>query len=94
MIIGVPKESKEREYRVALTPAGARTLSAAGHRVLVQKGAGGGSGFADREYADEGAAMVSFLQQVLRKSDLAVKVKEPTPAEIGFFREGQALFTY
>ncbi|MBI2340625.1 MAG: alanine dehydrogenase, partial [Deltaproteobacteria bacterium] len=55
---------------------------------------GEGSGFADREYADEGAAMVSSLQQVLRKSDLAVKVKEPTPAEIGFFREGQALFTY
>ncbi|MBI4412479.1 MAG: alanine dehydrogenase [Deltaproteobacteria bacterium] len=94
MIIGVPKESKEREYRVALTPGGARTLVSAGHRVLVQKGAGLGSGFTDREYATEGAAIVSSLQQVLKKSELVVKVKEPTPLEINYFREGQALFTY
>ena len=94
MIIGVPKESKEREYRVSLTPAGVRTLVGSGHKVLVQKGAGAGSGMADRDYEKEGAQIVSSLQGVLEKSGLVVKVKEPTLFEMKYFREGQALFTY
>ncbi|NBD22654.1 alanine dehydrogenase [Paenibacillus glycinis] len=94
MIIGVPKEIKASEYRVALTPAGAAMLKAAGHEVVVQSGAGSGSSFADDAYADEGAVIVGEAKDVWARADMIMKVKEPLPEEFGFFREGLLLFTY
>lgn len=94
MIIGVPKESKDREYRVALTPAGVRALVSHKHRVLIQKGAGLGSGLSDSDYHKEGAAIVGSLPSLLKKSELVVKVKEPLLSELKYFKEGQSLFTF
>jgi alanine dehydrogenase len=93
MIIGVPKEIKREEYRVGVTPAGVKELRKDGHTVLVEEGAGQGSGFADNEYLRADADIV--LEETLyQKSDLIVKVKEPLPAEFELFRERQALFTF
>jgi len=91
MKVGVLKEIKEKENRVALTPAGAQTLTQAGHSVLVQAGAGAGSGFADEAYAQAGAQLVSA--ESAWKTDLVLKVKEPLQQEYGLLRD-QMLFTY
>ncbi|MFO1476078.1 MAG: alanine dehydrogenase [Verrucomicrobiota bacterium] len=94
MIIGVPREIKEQEYRVALLPSGAYQLSKRGHRVVVERGAGAGAGYADAEYESAGAALVKEHDAVFHQADLVVKVKEPLPAEYPLLRRGQILFTY
>lgn len=94
MIIGIPKEIKNNENRVALTPGGAAVLRQAGHSVIVEAGAGAGSGFSDDEYAKEGAELLPSAAEVWGKTEMIMKVKEPLPAEFGFFREGLTLFTY
>lgn len=93
MVIGVPREIKEEEYRVGVTPAGVRELRKDGHTILVEEGAGAGSGFADQEYLDADADIVD-RGTLFRKADLIVKVKEPLPSEFSLFRDGQAVFTY
>ncbi|MEB3102751.1 alanine dehydrogenase [Ferviditalea candida] len=94
MIVGVPKEIKNNEYRVALTPAGAQMLRSAGHQIVIEQGAGEGSGFTDEEYAAEGAKILPGAAEVWGEADLVMKVKEPQPAEYEYFRENQILFTY
>lgn len=94
MIIGVPKEVKDHESRVGVTPAGVKALSEAGHRVLVETGAGELSAFADDEYQSAGAEIAGSAHNVWGHADLVVKVKEPVEKEYGFFREGLVLFTY
>src|SRR2546425_4863906 len=94
MIIGVPKEIKDHEFRVGLTPDGTRALMKAGHRVLVEAGAGAGSGLDDPAYRAAGAEVVSNKVALFERADLIVKVKEPLPAEYPLFRKSQALFTY
>ncbi|TLY19970.1 MAG: alanine dehydrogenase, partial [Nitrospirae bacterium] len=94
MIIGVPKEIKDHEFRVGLTPDGARVLVKAGHRVMVEAGAGAGSGLGDPLYRTAGAEVVSDKTALFERADLIVKVKEPLPQEYPLFRKGQALFTY
>ncbi|MBD2846832.1 alanine dehydrogenase [Paenibacillus sp. IB182496] len=94
MRIGIPTEVKSGEYRVALTPAGVSVLKGAGHEVLVQAGAGAGSGFEDEEYAAEGAALAADASEVWQRAELIMKVKEPLPEEFGYFRPGLLLFTY
>src|SRR5712692_9780812 len=94
MIIGVPKEVKTDEYRVAMTPAGVEELTHAGHKVLIQTGAGQGSGIRDEEYAANGAAIVSSAADIWRSVDMIVKVKEPLPDEWPQMRRGQIIFTY
>ncbi len=94
MIIGVPKEVKENEYRVALTPVGAHTLRRDRHTVLVQRGAGLGSGFEDSEYRSAGAKILPTAADVWRRAEMIMKVKEPQPAEIKKIRAGQIVFTY
>lgn len=93
MVVGVPAEIKTHEYRVALTPAGARTLVEDGHRVLVQAGAGLGSGIGDEEYQRVGAQLVASAEEAFA-ADLVVKVKEPLEAEFSLLRPGQILFTF
>ncbi|WP_019137316.1 alanine dehydrogenase [Cellulomonas massiliensis] len=93
MIVGVPAETKNREYRVALTPAGAHQLVRAGHDVLVQAGAGAGSAVPDEEYVRAGARIVPDAAAAWG-AQVVCKVKEPTPAEFGHLREDQVLFTY
>jgi alanine dehydrogenase len=93
MQIGVPKEIKTREYRVGVTPAGVRLLVASGHRVLVERGAGEGSGISDEQYVQAGAAIVAAAADTWG-ADMVVKVKEPLPAEYPFFRDGLVLYTY
>jgi alanine dehydrogenase len=92
--IGVVKEIKADEYRVALTPAGARELTQKGHEVLVERGAGNGSAFPDEQYARMGAQVGKTTEEVWAESDLLLKVKEPLPEEYGLLREGLILFTY
>lgn len=94
MIIGVPKEVKEDEYRVALTPEGARELVDAGHTVLVEEGAPDGSNLPAERYKRAGAHFVAAAEDVWRQADLILKVKEPQPSEYASMREGQILFTY
>ncbi|WP_166239223.1 alanine dehydrogenase [Paenibacillus turpanensis] len=94
MKIGVPKEIKNNENRVALTPAGAGMLTAAGHSVLVERSAGEGSGFADEEYRAAGADIAGTAAEVWSSADMIMKVKEPLPEEYSLFRKGQLLFTY
>ncbi|MFC5467841.1 alanine dehydrogenase [Cohnella suwonensis] len=94
MIIGLPKEIKKQEYRVALTPAGCEMIVRQGQTVIVQAGAGEGSGFADDEYGKAGAKLVAEAAEVWAEANMIVKVKEPLPEEFGFFREDQLLFTY
>jgi alanine dehydrogenase len=96
MIVGVPTEVKEDEYRVAITPAGVRELTSAGHRVLVQKGAGDGSAMSDTEFVRTGATIMDDADELWAAADLVCKVKEPLPEEyerLGL-RKGQTLFTY
>jgi len=94
MIVGVPREVKQDEYRVALIPVGAEELTKAGHRVLVEREAGLGSGIPDELYVENGAEIVDSADQIWAESDLVIKVKEPQPGEIPKIRPGQILFTY
>lgn len=94
MIIGLPKEIKDNEYRVGLTPAGVSTLSKDGHEVLVQKSAGEGSGISDERFAQAGAKLVDSAGELFERSELIVKVKEPQARECEMMHEGQILFTY
>lgn len=94
MIIGVPKEIKAQEFRVALLPSAAYQLIKRGHRVLVERGAGAGSGYPDQDYEQAGATLVAEHAAVFAQADLIVKVKEPLPAEYPLLRRGQLLFTY
>jgi alanine dehydrogenase len=94
MIIGVPREIKDHEARVGVTPAGARALTDAGHTVLVETHAGELSSFHDHEYQDAGAEIVGDAGHVWGKAEMVVKVKEPVAAEYPYFREGLVLFTY
>lgn len=94
MIVGIPAEVKDNEYRVSVTPGGVELLTQHGHRVLVESGAGEGSGFSDEEYHASGAIIVPDAAGVWGEADIIVKVKEPVPAEYEFLREGLVLFTY
>ncbi|MDZ7344879.1 MAG: alanine dehydrogenase [candidate division KSB1 bacterium] len=94
MIIGIPKEIKANENRVALIPVGVELLRAHGHIVLVQKSAGGGSGFHDDDYKRAGAKIVDDAAEIYRAADMIIKVKEPLPAEYPLIRENQIIFTY
>jgi alanine dehydrogenase len=92
--VGVIAESKDREYRVALTPEGADVLVKAGHEVVMEQGAGGGSEFSDQEYLTAGARIAESAAEVIGESDLVMKVKEPTLPEVAAMRPGQALFCF
>jgi len=94
MIIGVPKEIKNNESRVALTPAGAHLLVQAGHRVIVEHAAGEGSGFENEDYLKEGAIIAQNAVDVWSPVDMIMKVKEPLPEEYEYFQDNQILFTY
>lgn len=94
MIIAVAKEIKNNENRVGLTPAGAETLTQAGHTVLVEQGAGLGSGFSDKAYQKAGGVIVVERQELFGKAEMIIKVKEPLPEEYDLLREGQILYTY
>lgn len=94
MIIGVPKEIKDHEYRVSLTPDGVQALCAAGHTVWVEPTAGEGSGFSDEDYRKAGAHLASSKAHLFQEAELVVKVKEPLLSECALFRPGQALFAY
>ena len=94
MIIGLPKEIKSFEFRVGLVPSNVSDYVAAGHTVLVEAGAGLGSGFADQEYIDAGAEILENAADVWAKADMIVKVKEPLECEYKYFREGLIIYTY
>jgi alanine dehydrogenase len=94
MVIGVPKEIKDQEFRVALLPSAVYQLIQRGHKVIVERNAGAGAGFSDAEYEKAGAQLVSDHAEVFRQAELIVKVKEPLPAEYPLLRAGQMLFTY
>jgi alanine dehydrogenase len=94
MIIGVPKEIKDHEYRVALLPSAAYLLIKRGHQVLVQRNAGAGAGYPDTDYEQAGAKLVDDPSEIFEKAELIVKVKEPLPPEYSMLRPGQILFTY
>src|SRR5437660_2576185 len=94
MTIGIPKEIKGQEYRVALLPSAAYQLINRGHRVIVERNAGTGAGYPDADYDAAGATLVSDHAAVFEQADLIVKVKEPQPSEYPLLRSGQILFTY
>jgi alanine dehydrogenase len=94
MIVGVPKEVKSDEYRVAMLPVGAEELTSAGHTVLIESNAGHGSGLSDAQYQAAGATIVADAAEIWRRADLIVKVKEPQPAEWPLMRPDQVVFTY
>ena len=94
MVIGVPKEIKDHEYRVSVTPNGVRTLRQAGHEVWIERSAGVGSGYSDEDYRSAGATMAESKEQLFQQATLIVKVKEPLLSECHFFLPGQTLFTY
>jgi alanine dehydrogenase len=94
VIVGLPKEVKDNEYRVGLTPAGVRALTDAGHKVVVERSAGEGSGFADDLYERAGASLLDSPDEVWQQGEMVVKVKEPIAPEYPRMREGQLLFTY
>src|SRR5204862_7091905 len=93
MIIGVPKEIKEQERRIALVPSAAELLTKRGHTVLVEKDGGEGSGYPNEEYREAGAEIVALAKDVVARADLIETVKEPLSAEIALMRNGQMLFT-
>jgi alanine dehydrogenase len=93
LIVGVPKEIKTREYRVGMTPAGVKSLTSRGHKVLIEKSAGEGSGISDAEYVAQGGTIVATAADAWG-AEMVVKVKEPLPAEYGFFRRNLVLYTY
>jgi alanine dehydrogenase len=94
MIVGVPREIKNNEYRVGLLPVNCEALVEAGHTVVVQRGAGEGSGAFDPEYRDVGARLVGSAKEIYLRAELIVKVKEPQPSEIRLLRPGQIIFAY
>jgi alanine dehydrogenase len=94
VIVGLPKEIKDNEYRVGLTPAGVRALTDAGHEVIVEKSAGEGSGFEDALYQKAGAQIIDSADDIWARAEMIVKVKEPIEPEYPHMREGQLLFTY
>ncbi len=94
MIVGVPKEIKNKENRVGMVVAGVRALTQAGHKVLVQHNAGVGVGISDDDYRKAGATILETAKEIFEKSDMIVKVKEPLPEEYPLLREGQILYTY
>ena len=94
MIVGVPKEIKNNENRVGLTPAGIAELRKHGHTLLVQSTAGLGSGFADSEYEEAGATVLATIEEVYAQAEMIVKVKEPIASEYPLIKENQLLFTY
>lgn len=94
MLIGVPSEIKNNENRVAITPSGVATLVNAGHEVMIEKGAGLGSGFTDAEYAQYGAQVIESAKDVWDRADMVMKVKEPLASEYQYFRKDLLLFTY
>ena len=94
MIIGVPREVKNSEFRVGLVPSGAHQLTQDGHQVLIERGAGEGSGFPDTAYLDSGAELVDSPQELYGRGDLIIKVKEPVETEYALLREDQILFCY
>ncbi|MBV9927704.1 MAG: alanine dehydrogenase [Acidobacteria bacterium] len=94
MIVGLPKEIKDNEYRVGLTPAGVRALTDAGHKVIVEQSAGGGSGFEDELYERAGATIIPSADDVWAEAEMIVKVKEPIEPEYPRMKEGLLLFTY
>ena len=94
MKVGVPSEIKVDEYRVAITPSGVRELTAHGHSVVIQEGAGEGSAISDAEYVEQGAEMLKDAAAVFADAEMILKVKEPQPAEVAMLRPGQVLFTY
>ena len=94
MIVGIPKEVKDCENRVAATPATVHSLAGHGHTVLVQAGAGVGSGMSDEAYGAAGARIIGSAAEVFETAELILKVKEPLPSEYPLLRPGQVLFTY
>ncbi|MFP5390001.1 MAG: alanine dehydrogenase [Gammaproteobacteria bacterium] len=94
MLIGVPKEIKNHEYRVGLTPPSVRELTARGHQVLVEKQAGAAIGLIDEQYVAAGATLADTAKDVFARADMIVKVKEPQPTECAMLRDGQILYTY
>lgn len=94
MIVGIPREVKSDEYRVGLTPVGVEELIGAGHQIVVERGAGAGSGITDEDFALHGAEIVEKAAEVWSRADMIVKVKEPQPEELPRIRRGQVLFTY
>src|SRR5260370_39451816 len=94
MIVGVPKEIKTDEYRVAMTPAGVEELTQARHRVLIHSGAGSGSGISDEQYAENGAEILAAAADIWAAADFIVKVKEPLAEEWPHIRRGQIGFTH
>lgn len=94
MVIGVPREIKEDEYRAALVPAGAEVLTRSGHTVLVQRGTGSGTGIRDEEYQEHGAELVGSAQELWARAQLICKVKEPLPPEYPLLRKDHVIFTY
>ncbi len=94
MLIGIPKEIKNHEYRVGMTPSGVNELILNNHQVLVEKDAGAGVGFNDLDYLNVGATIIDNAKEIYAKSDMIIKVKEPQPNECEMLRPGQLLFTY
>jgi alanine dehydrogenase len=94
MLVGVPKEIKNHEYRVGLTPPSVHELVTRGHQVLVQTGAGAEIGLSDEQYTAAGASIVASAKEIFERADMIVKVKEPQPQECAMLREGQILYTY
>ena len=94
MIVGVPKEIKNNEFRVSTTPSGVHAFVTAGHEVLVETGAGIGSAITDQDYIAAGAKIIATADEVWQKADMIIKVKEPIAAEYPRMRKGQILFTY
>ncbi|MGI8315956.1 alanine dehydrogenase [Halobacillus mangrovi] len=94
MIIGIPKEIKNNENRVAITPSGVVNLIKAGHTILIESNAGEGSNFTNEEYKEAGATIIENASDVWAQAEMVMKVKEPLPAEYGYFRKGLILFTY
>src|SRR5215204_627191 len=94
MDVGIPRELKDHEYRVAITPVGVRELTDAGHRVFVEQGAGLGSSITDQEFEKSGATVLGTADEVWAEADLVLKVKEPVPEEFHRLRKDQVLFTY
>ncbi|HHY93716.1 MAG TPA: alanine dehydrogenase, partial [Firmicutes bacterium] len=93
MVVGVPREIKKDENRVGITPAGAMALAGKGHQVIVETGAGEGSGFTDEEFRAAGAETVT-REELFARADMILKVKEPLSEEYDYFRPGQVLFAY
>ncbi|MBF8984494.1 alanine dehydrogenase [Lutibacter sp. B2] len=94
MIVGIPKEIKNNESRVGITPAGVEAFVKCGHEVMIENNAGVGSGFSNEEYQNAGAEIISTPKEVFAKADMIIKVKEPLPAEYDYFKDGQILYTY